>query len=319
MDRKDTKILVELLVNSRLSLTQLAKKIMLSREVLQYRLKKLEKEFIVKYSSQININSLGFKRTGCYIALKNNSQEFEIELLNFLKSHPNIASISSNIGKYDFICDLFYKKEDDLQQISKEIEFFLKHRCKELFFVNIPIEQEFFHNKLIKEQTQITHSKKFESINYSLDFIDKQILSELNKNSRETLVNLSRKCNLKPNAIGYRIKNLEKNNVITNSTIFLRFESLNYTLHNIQIKLINSLHTDKITSFLKSHPNVFYYYSYHGNRDWDIDIGAFNKEPNGLKTIFRDLKKQFGDIIEFKDTYIIEKIYKEELPNAVFQ
>lgn len=320
MDKKDKKILAELLHNSRISLTQLAKKTMISRELLHYRLKKLEKNIIIRYSTQINLKLLGFKRTGCYISLKNSSLKFEKKFLEFLKQHQQIAGISTNIGKYDFIVDLFYKEELELQKISREIETYLQNRCNELFFINIPIEQAFFHNKLIEltPQKNINKRKIFKT-DIKIDKTDKLILQMLNQNARQSLVNISKECHLNSNAIGYRIKNLERLGVISHSTIFLDLNSLDYALYNIQIKLRNSLSSQKILSFLKQHPNTFYYYHYYGNKDWDIDIGAFIKRKSELKGLFRDLKNNYGNEIEFKETYIVEELFKEELPKIIFK
>ncbi|MBU4308384.1 MAG: winged helix-turn-helix transcriptional regulator, partial [Nanoarchaeota archaeon] len=47
MDKKDERILLELISNSRIPINQLAKKVGLSREVVNYRLKNLAKQKII--------------------------------------------------------------------------------------------------------------------------------------------------------------------------------------------------------------------------------------------------------------------------------
>jgi len=317
MDKKDTKILSELMKNSRISLTQLSKKVKLSREVINYRLKKLEKDIIKQYSSQINIKAFNFQRTGCYIILQNSSSTFETQFINFLQKHEFIAAISTNIGKYDIIFDIFFKNNKQLQETVLEIEEFLKEKLKEFFLLSFPIEQEIFYEKILGlKSKEIIPSKKTIT---KIDNKDIQILKILNKNSRESLVNLVKVVGLKANAIGYRIKELQRKNIITNSTIFVDFEELGFDIYNIQLK-INSFSTHKkIKSFLRSQPSVFYYYQYFGNKEWDIDIGIAIKEKKELKKIISELKENFGEIINFKEIYLIEKIFKEELPEGIFK
>ena len=74
----------------------------------------------------------------------------------------------------------------------------------------------------------------------------------------------------------------------------------------------------KVIQFLKNQKSVLYYYQYFGNKDWDIDIGAVIKDKKELKELIQEIKQNFGEIINFKEIYMIEKIFKEELPQGVF-
>lgn len=316
MDAKDKKILSELSNNSRIPLTQLSKKVALSREVINYRLKKLEKKVIKKYSSQINLEVLGFQRTGCYISLQNCSTNKEKEVLDFLIHHKYISAISTNIGKYDIIFDIFYKNNEQLQQIIIQIENFFKDKLKEFFFVSIPVEQKMFYNKLFDQKEKITDQKTIMLI--KINKRDLEILKILNNNSRESLVNIAERININANAVGYRIKELEKRKIIEQSTIFIDFEELGFEIYNIQIKTNGTKDFEKIIQFLKNQKSVFYYYQYFGNKDWDIDIEAIIKNKKELKELIQEIKQNFGEIINFKEIYMIEKIFKEELPQGVF-
>lgn len=94
MDKKDERILVELLLNSRISFKQLGKKTGVSREVATYRVKKLvEEKIITDFYPIINIQSLGFFRNGCLIQLKNIDLKREKEFLLSLVKHPFITYI----------------------------------------------------------------------------------------------------------------------------------------------------------------------------------------------------------------------------------
>ncbi len=292
MDKKDKKILHELSHNSRIPLTQLAKKTRISREVINYRLKKLEEKIIKKYSSQINIEAIGFQKTGCCLILQNTSTKDEKEIIKFLKKHKYISAISTNIGIYDIAFDIYYKNNNQLKNTIIEIENQLINKIKEIFFISMPAKQNIFYNKLFEQKKDIIKTKTNKP--KKIDEIDLQIMKILNNNSRESLMNISKKTKLKANAIGYRIKELEKHNIITNSTIFVNLEELGFELYNIQIKINNNQNHNKIIQFLEKNPTVFYYYQYLGNKEWDIDIGAIIKNKKELKKLLQELKEYFG-------------------------
>ena len=61
LDLKDKKILHELDINARRTLSQLSKKVNLSRDVINYRINKLEKEGYIKgYQTIVNFSKLGY-------------------------------------------------------------------------------------------------------------------------------------------------------------------------------------------------------------------------------------------------------------------
>ncbi len=317
MDLKDKKILFELSYNSRIPVTRLAKRIGLSREMTNYKLKKLEKSIIKKYSSQANIELLGFQRTACYITLKNCSLEEEKKLIKFLINHKFISAISTIIGKYDIIFDVFYKNNEQLQKIIMEINNLFQDKIKDLFFISMLAEQKIFYNKLFEQKIRITGEQKTKKIKKT-DETDLKILKILNENARESLVNISRKTGLKANAIGYRIKELEKNNLIEQSTIFINMEKLGINIYNLQIKINKLKSQGKLMLFLRENKRVFYYYLYTGNKDWDVDVGIIKEKHDDLKNFIRELKQYFGEIINLKEIYLIDEIHKEELPEGLF-
>ncbi len=313
MDSKDRRILSELLYDSRIPLSQLAKRVKVSREVLAYRLRKLEKDVIKQYSSQISIKALGFQRTGCYVTLQNCLKDSEEGFIRFLENHRSVAAISTNIGRYDVIFDIFYRDSDQLHRTLLEIESFLGDMLYEIFFLNLPIEQGFFYGKLLGQKSLARASEG--SATAKVDATDKMILRMLNRNARESLVSIASKVGLKANAVGYRIRALEERGVLMGSTVFIDFESLGFDLYNIQLKVGRSAEQGKVLSFLRSCPNVFYFYHYFGNSGWDIDVGVAIRKKEELKSVVQELKSL---PVGFREMYMIEKVYKEELPEGVF-
>ena len=87
IDLKDKKILSELELNSRISLTKLAKKVGLSRDGVKYRINNYERSGLINgYRTQVDITKLGYKANHLFIRLSNPAIEIEKEIIKELKN-----------------------------------------------------------------------------------------------------------------------------------------------------------------------------------------------------------------------------------------
>ena len=105
LDIKDRKILYELDINARQSFSEISKKVRLSKEVVNYRIKRLEKLGIVKgYYALINISRLGYMCNRFLIKLKNATPKKEQEIitnLDYRGSRILLPEIISKISNFD--------------------------------------------------------------------------------------------------------------------------------------------------------------------------------------------------------------------------
>ncbi len=316
MDKKDKKILTELILNSRIPVNQLAKKVGISREVAAYRLNNLIKEkIILSFNTITNTEALGFLRFGCCIQLKNITAQKEKEFLDFLINHDFVTYLGSIVGKWNFGFDLLAKDREHLEKIIKEITGYAPESIESFIVINTGAE-EFFPTKLMGVNKEITYKKLDKNIN--LDKTDLGILKLMSANSRIEYIELSKKLNLTPNAIKYRIKNLENSGVIQGYTISLDIKKLGYEWRNIRIKLIGNK-TKLLKNFLRQSKNVVYFYEYLGNENWDLDVGVIVQDSLELRDFILELREKFGNIIKINDIYsIIEESKGNYAPEGVF-
>ena len=128
-DDLDKKILVELSKDSRRSVIDIASKLKNSARVIQYRIKKLEKEGIIKlYKLNINLDVLGYQYYKCFITLHNLTKEKERELLTYCRHNKNIIHNVISLGSWDL--------EPEFEVQSSE-EFFLLLKAMKNRFANI--------------------------------------------------------------------------------------------------------------------------------------------------------------------------------------
>ena len=78
LDLKDKKILSLLSINSRIPLTQLSKKVALSRDAVNYRIKNYEKKGVIQgYRTMVDLGKFDYKANHLFIKLNNPPQEIE--------------------------------------------------------------------------------------------------------------------------------------------------------------------------------------------------------------------------------------------------
>ena len=87
LDSRNKRILYELWNDARIPASQIAKKLNLSREVVEYRIKQLIKDkYIQEFITIIDTNRLGYKQYTIHLQLKNFEEEKEAERVRMLSS-----------------------------------------------------------------------------------------------------------------------------------------------------------------------------------------------------------------------------------------
>src|SRR3989338_7489293 len=101
LDAKNRKILYQLDINCRQSNASIGKKVGLSKEVVNYRIKKLENDGIIKwYYTMIDFSKLGYYSIRLYIKLLDASSKIRKEIIEHLVSDTRtffVVEISGNI------------------------------------------------------------------------------------------------------------------------------------------------------------------------------------------------------------------------------
>ena len=174
------------------------------------------------------------------------------------------------------------------------------------------IETKFNYSKpkvLLNEENfeKVTMDQPFEE--YSLDNINKKILEELSKNSRESLVEISQKLSLTPNAIKERIKKLKRDNIILSHRVEINYHKLGFSHYRIFLHLENfSNHEEnKLTHFLNSLSEITSVTKTIGYCSLEIR-GYFENVENVYK-VMNIIRKEFPKKIKEHETIIYRKFH----------
>ncbi|MEK6937793.1 MAG: Lrp/AsnC family transcriptional regulator [Nanoarchaeota archaeon] len=320
LDAFDRKILKILLSNSRESVTSISKKIGLSRENVDYKLKRLiSTGFIKDFTTEFNEKALRIKHHVFFAQLIRLMPNDEKDILEYLKQHKYISWIGTAAGKWTLIFDIYLTENIELHQIVTELLLKLGKHIEEYSLSELESGKYFFEKYLEEKSTFILEKKKKAPAKL-LDLTDYNILSLLNKNSRINYAELSEKIGLTANGIKKRIKDLEKGDFIQKYSITLDFKRFGYEWYGIQLKLtkFDQEVIAKIQQFFKNHPNIIFYYKYIG--PWDYDIGFLAKNSTELRDFINELRTRFPAELKIVDVFItLEEIKGYQLPRGVFE
>ncbi|MBM3233898.1 Lrp/AsnC family transcriptional regulator [Candidatus Pacearchaeota archaeon] len=122
VDEIEEKILKILANNSRVSILDIIKKLNLTRDIISYRTKNLEKsEVILGYRALINLDNIGIHLYKVILRLQNFSEQKESELISYCKSIKNIVQYMRLVGNWDAEIEVEIESEEKLYDLINEI------------------------------------------------------------------------------------------------------------------------------------------------------------------------------------------------------
>jgi len=143
LDSKDKKILEELQKNCRQSIAEIAKKTKLPRDVVVYRIKKLEQTKVIRaHHTMLNPSKLGYPLYSyVFFSSYNLKPVEETKFINYLKSQKQIIYVAKNSGEFDFTIGICAKDYMDFDEIIRDVRQKFINVIKEIKIT--PIIQEY--------------------------------------------------------------------------------------------------------------------------------------------------------------------------------
>ncbi len=319
IDAFDKNILKLLLSNAKESTTSIGRKIRLGRENVDYKLKRLIKQGIIKdFVTEFDERALRIKHHVLFAQLNRLTGDTEKQILAHLKEHKYMSWIGTAAGKWTLICDTYVPEHMAVNIILDEILIKFGAHIGDYVLLEF-INGEYFFEKYLGKKAAIMPQKAIKELTKKLDEIDYQIMALLNSNARINYAELSQKIGLTANGIKKRIKDLEKIRIIKKYSLTLDFKKFGYEWYGIQLKLtkFDSKTINHIQQFFRNHPKVIFYYKYIGH--WDYDVGFIAKNSTELREFINELRTKFSEELKLIDVFItLEEMKGYQLPVGVF-
>ncbi|MBI2668591.1 Lrp/AsnC family transcriptional regulator [Candidatus Woesearchaeota archaeon] len=273
LDLKDRKILFELELNARIPETQLAKKTGLSREVVAYRLKKLEeRKIILKYHAIVNSMNLGKLMYRTYFKLQKTTPGKEQEFVQYLLHKFNW--ITKVRGVWDVGTMIFVDSNYDFDEIMRDILSDYGEYIENYWFAIMTRLHHCKRSYLLgkEDNTNIILEKAKHQI--KTDELDIKIINYLTLFGRAKYQEMAKKFNVNEKLIRDRLERLMENKIILAFTTFLniplldiKYYKLHFTLNDKSREIIK-----KMIAFGLAQPNIVYVVEGTGCADVEVEV-----------------------------------------------
>jgi DNA-binding Lrp family transcriptional regulator len=313
LDLIDKKILYELDKNARISFSELAKKVRLSKNSVINRVKNLEKEeVILGYNTLININQLSYSTYDVYLKFIDTTPEKEQEIINLVLKNKDVWFVGRVEGSINLAILISTKTPEEFYKIWNEIYAKIK-KYVEVYRIAILLEYHHFTREYLLDKDTLSRSSaiigKKEYI--EIDDKDRDILKLFSHNARISLLELSDKVELTPKTTSSRIKKLEDKGIILGHKINFNFEKLGFRYYKLLITLNDLSIRGKLYDWIRSKPNVVYFDKFLNGADFefDVEIDSSEKFFNLLAEMKRDFKGMIKEVVWFNPTRIFKSSY----------
>ena len=312
IDVKDRKILYELDINSRQSFTKIGKKVGLHKNVVAYRVKRLEDRGIIRYFyTVIDSFKLGYNSFRIYIDLQHITPDIKKEIIDYFVKNKYTWWVGEFEGSYDIAILIWVKELNDFHNFWEEtLKSYRRYFLKQIFCNYVQL-QLFRHSFIIdnyvradRENYQITGgSKKVET-----DELDFQILELLAKDARIKTLEIARKLKSTVDTINSRIKRLTKIGVIQGFRVSIDHSKLGYQFYKVNLNLNDYNDRRRMLSYILYNPHLVMVDKSIGYYDLELDFWVKNLDQ--FRQIIEDLTVKFPGCIRDYSYVHDPRLYK---------
>ncbi len=304
LDRIDRKLLYLLDRNCRQSATQLGKALRIHRNVVLYRMRRLEETGVIRgYFTEVDLKKLGFSTFRLFLRLGGQTPADEQRLVAFLAQLPQTIWLFQTKGRYDI--DLVYATQDQkgfsefLDDLNMQFNSIIEERR-----IGVLVQiHHFTKDYLVADRRASSTPRAFEETAYAVDGLDEEMLLHLADHAKTPFVELARLTQRSINTIKERLRTLEKKKVILAYRPFIDTEKTGYTYYKLHMNLRNYTRQEYlgITAFFAMHPGTVYFTKYLNGDDLEIELHL--KGDQELETLLGEVRAHFGKAI--RETYVL--------------
>lgn len=305
IDKNNAKLLVELDHNARESLTQLGKRLRLSKQVVSYRIKRLEEQGIITgYYPLINTIALGYTNYRVYIKFRTTTQELRETIIQDLCAHKDVWAVIRFSGTWDLALGISVRHPYDIHNTLHTIQrTHATHIHALATHVYGPIT--YFPKTFLTQATSDAEWTLAHTTHYAADETDLMILRTLAQNARTPLIELAQHVAIE--TVRQRIKKLEKAGVLQGYRPIINLQALGYEYYKTEITLTRHDNKASIHAFCKQHPNITEIDDNVGGTDLEFVVQCRGLQEFLL--VMEAFETQFPDLIE---TYTYLAVLGEE-------
>lgn len=308
---KDRKILYELDANCRQSASEIGRKVGLSAEVVNYRIKRLEREGIITHYQLIaNLSALGIYQFKLCLQLEHMTSGELDALLADVAKREEVKWIVQTKGSWDLLLAVETTDINRINPLKNELLALFGRFVGEKAFSLLVEADTYSRNYLLEKAAKKARLIMKRSDLVAIDGTDRLILRSLAKNARKPLLEIAGEVGESSRMVYYRMRQLEKKRIILGYKIAIDYGLLGIKFYKTFISL-DAPRPDRVRSLkatLEQHPNVTHIVDVLSG--WDLEPEFETESEASFNEILRAVKDDFADIIKRIDIVTITKEHK---------
>lgn len=316
LDKLDRKILYQLDLNARQTDQAIARNVGASREVVAYRIQRLQEQGLVKgFVTILNHNALGLRAYRVFFKLRDFDSEIEKKVVAHLQEKA--MWVVRVRGYWSFNTLLLTK---DIFALEKLLNDITGTFAASIVDYKVSIITRIYHFRrayLLEKKQDAGPYELMGAISkpIELDETDKKVLAAIQNDARASTVDLARAIGETERIVRYRIKKLEQAEVILGYRSFLDLPALGYRYYKIHAKLRGQYEKRKLLEFCHRQPNIVYKTESIGGYDLELELQV--KNPEDVYVLLDDIQREFPGLLEDFDVMQYDKEYQLSYLNTV--
>ena len=299
LDLIDKKLLYALDTDCRQSASQLGRKLKIHRNVVLYRINKLEKEGIIRgYFTEIDIKKLGYHSFRILLKLGNYTTVERERLITFVNTCKEVMWFMECEGRWNLDIVTGWKTTSAFEEFHEKLHNQFNSIIEEEEIGMLMQIEHFLKDYFITSKRVTNPHRAFEEKEVSTDEKDYAILRIVAEHATIRIVELAQKTKMSINTVKDRLKRLEKEKIIFGYRPFIDTQATGYSYYKIFVTLKN--YDEKMLlsfkTFFKTNPHTVYLTKYITGATLDIEIHLPNNAA--LQKLEEEARKQYGKIIK---------------------
>ena len=316
LDRLDRKILFQLDLDARQSISELSRTLRIPRERAQYRFDRLRESGIIKQSTvTINPYRLGLTIYKVYLKALKGGEKFQ-QFRVFLNNHPRVYWIAECDGSWDIIYSLFARSPFEFHSLQAEILTRFREIIVSLNVYTL-VNVWMYGKSYLVGQGEKSFLVGGPPSNYPLDQMEWRILEALSRNARQSIPEIAEKLRTTEMVVRHRVKKMESAGLIEGYRIELDYSKIGMTFFKAQLFLhaCSRAQEAKFHSYCAAHPHITYYIEQVGDCELELELEVDGY--NQFTAIINDLRQRFTEVIRNVETVLIHKAWFKWVPYSV--
>ena len=319
LDRLDRQILLLLDADATASLSQIARKLRLGSDLVEYRMRRFQTEGVIRrLTPTINPAALGLQVFKTY--LKHRVPErLKKSWVRRLNQHPKTYWLCEGYGRWDLLVSVAARS---LAEYQETMDAHLADTGEYILDLGVfpLVEVERYPKDYLLPAAQKKGGKPVgwssRAAALALDELERRLLCELSDNCRRSDTELAGALGVTPGIVSYRKKKLLENGVIVGHRVQLDYEVLEMSLIKVflELKDYSPGSRERIRKFCCDEPAITCFSQQLGR--YSLELEAEMPSYHELSRLLDRFREEFSNEISRTEYMTLTKDYYHRVPRS---